>query len=132
MLGYAGVVCLLECFMVTADTACDALVVGLTKAEGEEVRGTILANAYTCRFTAAMLSSAAIAALYDGFFAGVFFFSFGPDRRAPRPREGGRMAFSLTLSTWWAIGIAPAALMLVTGFAGVFFSSFLFRDDFLR
>lgn len=97
MLGYAGVVCLLEFFMVTADTACDALVVGLTKAEGESIRGTILANAYTCRFTAAMLSSAAIAGLYDG------------------PKQGGRMAFSLSLPTWWAIGVAPAALFLLSG-----------------
>ena len=97
MLGYAGLVCGLECFMVTADTACDALVVGLTKVEGEDVRGSILANAYSCRFSAAMLSSAAIAVLYDG------------------KDQGGTMPFALSLRTWWAVGVAPAAVFLLTG-----------------
>ena len=39
MLPYAGIVCALEACMVCADTACDALVVGLTKTEAEDVRG---------------------------------------------------------------------------------------------
>ncbi|KAH8076578.1 hypothetical protein JL721_589 [Aureococcus anophagefferens] len=56
-----------------------------------------LANAYSCRFTAALLSSAAIAVLYDG------------------PKQGGHMPFELSLRTWWAVGVAPAGCMLVAG-----------------
>ncbi|KAH8060421.1 hypothetical protein JL720_13586 [Aureococcus anophagefferens] len=112
MLPYAGIVCALEVCMVCADTACDALVVGLTKTEAD-ARGrdagaprrcfesssldrSTLANAYSCRFTAALLSSAAIAVLYDG------------------PKQGATCP-SLSLRTWWAAGVAPAGCMLVAG-----------------
>jgi hypothetical protein len=51
MLTYSIIAAALEFFMMFADVACDALVVGLSALEPDATRGTLLSNAYTTRFT---------------------------------------------------------------------------------